>query len=213
MLYLVKTPNFIKRLFQNLTWEINTSKKVIYLTFDDGPTPKITNWVLSELEKYNAKATFFCIGKNILNHPDVFENIVNKGHAVGNHTNNHINSWKKQAKLYIENVNQAQKIIDPVLNDTNSVKLFRPPYGKLTLSVTKKLLKEDYKIIMWDVLSGDFDQSISKEKCLKNVIKNTTSGSIIVFHDSVKASGKLQFSLPKILDHFSEKGFSFEIIK
>tara|TARA_B110001450_G_scaffold25433_1_gene22446 strand:+ start:423 stop:1064 length:642 start_codon:yes stop_codon:yes gene_type:complete len=213
MLYLVKTPNFIKRLFQNLTWEINTSKKVIYLTFDDGPTPKITNWVLSELEKYNAKATFFCIGKNILNHPDVFENIVNKGHAVGNHTNNHINSWKKQAKLYIENVNQAQKIIDPVLNDTNSVKLFRPPYGKLTLSVTKKLLKEDYKIIMWDVLSGDFDQSISKEKCLKNVIKNTTSGSIIVFHDSVKASGKLQFSLPKILDYFSEKGFSFEIIK
>ena len=213
MLYLVKTPNFIKRLFQNLTWEINTSKKVIYLTFDDGPTPKITNWVLYELEKYNAKATFFCIGKNILNHPDVFENIVTKGHAVGNHTNNHINSWKKQAKLYIENVNQAQKIIDPVLNDTNSVKLFRPPYGKLTLSVTKKLLKEDYKIIMWDVLSGDFDQSISKEKCLKNVIKNTTSGSIIVFHDSVKASGKLQFSLPKILDYFSEKGFSFEIIK
>ena len=213
MLYLVKTPNFIKRLFQNLTWEINTSKKVIYLTFDDGPTPKITNWVLSELEKYNAKATFFCIGKNILNHPDVFENIVTKGHAVGNHTNNHINSWKKQAKLYIENVNQAQKIIDPILNSTNSVKLFRPPYGKLTLSVTKKLLKEDYKIIMWDVLSGDFDQSISKEKCLKNVIKNTTSGSIIVFHDSVKASGKLQFSLPKILDHFSEKGFSFEIIK
>ena len=207
MLYLVKTPNFIKRLFQNLTWEINTSKKVIYLTFDDGPTPKITNWVLSELEKYNAKATFFCIGKNILNHPDVFENIVTKGHAIGNHTNNHINSWKKQAKLYIENVNQAQKIIDPVLNDTNSVKLFRPPYGKLTLSVTKKLVKEDYKIIMWDVLSGDFDQSISKEKCLKNVIKNTTSGSIIVFHDSVKASEKLQFTLPKILDHFSKKGF------
>ncbi|MDC3388574.1 polysaccharide deacetylase family protein [Flavobacteriaceae bacterium] len=213
MLYLVKTPDFIKRLFQNLTWEINTSKKVIYLTFDDGPTPKITNWVLYELEKYNAKATFFCIGKNILNHPDVFENIVTKGHAIGNHTNNHINSWKKQAKLYIENVNQAQKIIDPVLNGTNSVKLFRPPYGKLTLSVTKKLVKEDYKIIMWDVLSGDFDQSISKEKCLKNVIENTTSGSIIVFHDSVKASEKLQFTLPKILDHFSKKGFSFEIIK
>jgi peptidoglycan/xylan/chitin deacetylase (PgdA/CDA1 family) len=213
MLYLVKTPNFIKRLFQNLTWEINTSKKVIYLTFDDGPTPKITNWVLSELEKHNAKATFFCIGKNILNHPDIFENIVTKGHAVGNHTNNHINSWKKQARLYIENVNQAQKILDPILNVTNSVKLFRPPYGKLTLSVTKKLLKEDYKIIMWDVLSGDFDQSISKEKCLKNVIKNTTSGSIIVFHDSVKASEKLQFALPKTLDHFSKKGFSFEIIK
>jgi peptidoglycan/xylan/chitin deacetylase (PgdA/CDA1 family) len=213
MLYFVKTPNFIKRLFQNLTWEINTSKKVIYLTFDDGPTPKITNWVLSELEKHNAKATFFCIGKNILNHPDIFENIVTKGHAVGNHTNNHINSWKKQARLYIENVNQAQKILDPILNVTNSVKLFRPPYGKLTLSVTKKLLKEDYKIIMWDVLSGDFDQSISKEKCLKNVIKNTTSGSIIVFHDSVKASEKLQFALPKILDHFSKKGFSFEIIK
>jgi peptidoglycan/xylan/chitin deacetylase (PgdA/CDA1 family) len=159
------------------------------------------------------KLRFFCIGKNILNHPDIFENIVTKGHAVGNHTNNHINSWKKQARLYIENVNQAQKILDPILNVTNSVKLFRPPYGKLTLSVTKKLLKEDYKIIMWDVLSGDFDQSISKEKCLKNVIKNTTSGSIIVFHDSVKASEKLQFALPKILDHFSKKGFSFEIIK
>jgi peptidoglycan-N-acetylglucosamine deacetylase len=213
MLYLVKTPNFIKKLFSSLTWSIPTYKKTIYLTFDDGPTPEITDWVLRELEKYNAKATFFCIGKNIIKHPDIFENIIIRGHAVGNHTNNHINSWKKQARIYIENVNQAQKIIDPVLNGTNSVKIFRPPYGKLTLSVNKKLVKEDYKIIMWDVLSGDFDQSISKEKCLKNVIENTTSGSIIVFHDSVKATKKLKFVLPKILEYFSEKGYLFDSIR
>ena len=208
MLYVVKTPNFVKKIFSSLTWHIATEEKNIYLTFDDGPTPEITNWVLNELEKYNAKATFFCIGKNILNHPSIFKTILEKGHRIGNHTNNHLNCWKKNTKTYIKNIAQAQNVIN--LNANQQEKLFRPPYGKLTNSVRKRVLKKGYKIIMWDILSGDFDTKISNEKCLKNVLNNSSNGSIIVFHDSVKASEKLKYVLPKTLKHFSEKGYTFK---
>lgn len=211
MLYFVKTPNIIKRIFPKLIWDIPSKKKVIYLTFDDGPTVDITKWVLSELDKYNAKATFFCIGKNIMHHPSIFQDIIKKGHAIGNHTHNHLNGWKKSSKTYLENINKAQKIIDKEIGNHNTIsqKFFRPPYGKTHTNVAKKLLHKNYKIIMWDVLSGDFDQVISKEKCLENVITNTTKGSIIVFHDSVKAFTNLKFTLPKVLAHFSEKGYEF----
>lgn len=213
MLYLVKTPTIIKKLFQNLTWNMTPSQKVIYLTFDDGPTPEITHWVLSELDKYNAKATFFCIGKNIHKNPHIFNEILEKGHVIGNHTNNHLNAWKKQANTYLDNIKQAQEIIDDSSQSNKPKNLFRPPYGKLTFTTTKKLIKNNYKIIMWDVLSGDFDPNITKEQCLENVIDNTTKGSIVVFHDSVKAAQKLQFVLPKVLQHFSDQGFSFEVIE
>ena len=215
MLYFAKTPNIIKRIFPKLTWDIPSEKKIIYLTFDDGPTEDITHWVLSELDKYNAKATFFCIGKKVMHHPSIFRDIIKKGHAIGNHTYNHINGWKKPSKVYIENIKKAQKVIDSNIGNYKlaSQKLFRPPYGKIHTNVAKKLLNKDYQIIMWDVLSGDFDLSIPKEKCLENVINNTTEGSIIVFHDSVKASRNLKFTLPKVLAYFSKRDYQFEVIQ
>lgn len=203
----------IKRLFSNLTWDIPSKKKVIYLTFDDGPTPEITSWVLSELKKHNAKATFFCIGKNITANPDIFKTILINGNTIGNHTHNHINGWEKSSKIYLENIEKAQQIINTEIEVIKKPILFRPPYGKIKNKIAEKLLKKGYKIIMWDVLSGDFDPSITKERCLKNVINNTSKGSIIVFHDSVKASVNLKYVLPKVLDHFSKKGYEFQSIQ
>jgi len=215
MLYFAKTPHIIKRLFPNLIWDIATKKKVIYLTFDDGPTPEITPWVLSELKKHNAKATFFCIGKNIINHPEITESIIDENHTIGNHTYNHLNGWLKTPKVYLENIKKAQHIIDTEIGTKKPTgfTFFRPPYGKIKTGVTKKLIEKGYQIIMWDVLSGDFDQSITKEKCLENVISNTEEGSIVVFHDSVKASENLKYTLPKVLDHFGKKGFTFKVLK
>lgn len=205
-LYTIKTPKLVKRLFPRLVWEFPITTKTIYLTFDDGPTPEITPWVLQELKKYNAKATFFCIGKNIEAHPEIFQNIIAGGHSIGNHTQHHENAWKVSAKIYLENIEATQKLLP------NTTKLFRPPYGKLTPKVCKNILKAGYKIIMWNVLSGDFDTTLSKEKCLKNVKENTTPGSIIVFHDSLKASKKVKYVLPEILAHFSKEGYNFEKI-
>ena len=157
---------------------------MIYLTFDDGPTPKITNWVLSELKKYDAKATFFCIGKNVIAYPHIFKAILKNGNTVGNHTHNHFNGWHKSSKIYLENISKAQQKIDTETKnqELEPKNIFRPPYGKIKNSTAKKLLEKGYKIIMWDVLSGDFDLSITKERCLKNVINNTSEGSIIVYY-------------------------------
>lgn len=211
MLYFVKTPHIIKRMFPKLVWHIPTNNKTIYLTFDDGPTPEITRWVLRQLKTYNAKATFFCIGKNALQHPDILTDIVTDGHMIGNHTNNHLNNWKVSGRTYLEDIEQANKILKQQLN-IKTLSLFRPPYGKIKLSTAKKLQKRGYKIIMWDVLSADFDQSITPEKCLDNVLQNTSNGSIIVFHDSVKASENLNYVLPKTLAYFSEKGYKFKAL-
>ena len=210
--YWIKTNRFIKKIFSKYIWDIHNSENKIYLSFDDGPTPEITEWVLEELKKYNAKATFFCIGNNIEKHPEIFAKVANEGHSIGNHTFNHLNGWKTSTKEYLENVNLCESSI---LNLKSTIlnlqpKLFRPPYGKIKLSQSKKLGQLSYKIIMWDVLSADFDTSISKEKCLDNVIKNTKSGSIIVFHDSVKAFPNLEYSLPKALKYWAAKGFIFE---
>ena len=210
--YWIKTNRFIKKIFSKYIWDIHNSENKIYLSFDDGPTPEITEWVLEELKKYNAKATFFCIGNNIEKHPEIFAKVANEGHSIGNHTFNHLNGWKTSTKEYLENVNLCESsslnLKSTILNLQS--KLFRPPYGKIKLSQSKKLGQLSYKIIMWDVLSADFDTSISKEKCLDNVIKNTKSGSIIVFHDSVKAFPNLEYSLPKALKYWASKGFIFE---
>ena len=211
----VKTPLVAKKMFPNYVWDIPTNDKVLYLTFDDGPTPEITNWTLNTLKEYNAKATFFCIGNNIEKHPEIFQNILNEGHAIGNHTNNHIKGWKTKAKDYLENTLEAENIItNHIQNSEFRIRnLFRPPYGQITPKQGNKLLELNYKIIMWDVLSFDWDKDVSKETCLKNVTSNATNGSIVVFHDSIKASKNMQYALPKVMEYYSEKGFVFKSLE
>ncbi len=206
MLYLVKTPRWLKKLFHRYTWDLTGSGNNIYLTFDDGPHPTITPFVLDELKKVGAKATFFCIGKNVAAHPGIYQRILHEGHAVGNHTNNHLKGWKTVDDEYLENIAIAGKFIDS--------RLFRPPYGRIKKSQGRALLdaKLGFDIIMWDVLSGDFDLSISKEKCLRNVIQNTVPGSIIVFHDSEKAFERMEYAMPQVLKIFTEKTFNFSVI-
>ncbi|MFV9552363.1 polysaccharide deacetylase family protein [Algibacter sp. PT7-4] len=211
----IKTPLIAKKLLANYVWDIPTQKKNIYLTFDDGPTPEITNWTLKTLKQYNAKATFFCIGNNIEKHPEIFQNVITSGHAIGNHTNNHIKGWKTKTEAYLKNIAKAQNIIESraiAIKSQNNTKLFRPPYGKITPKQGKKLIELGYKIIMWDVLSFDWDNSVTPENCLANVLTKTTKGSIIVFHDSVKASKNMTYALPRVLDFYSKKGYCFKAL-
>lgn len=219
--YFVKTPKIIQSIFTNYTWKIASHKKEIYLTFDDGPIPKITPWVLSTLEKFNAKATFFCVGDNIKKHPEVFKQIINHGHSIGNHTFNHLQGWKTNTYEYLQNIEKTENVIKklktdakPSTNDQQqpTTNLFRPPYGKIKPKQAKALQNKGYQIVMWDVLSADFDQKTSPEKCYQNVISNAKKGSIVVFHDSEKAFKNLEYTLPKVLDFFTEKGFVFKAL-
>jgi peptidoglycan/xylan/chitin deacetylase (PgdA/CDA1 family) len=205
-----KLPLFVKRLFPHYVWNISTEEKVIYLTFDDGPTPKITNWTLDVLAQYQAKATFFCLGYNVEKHPEIFQNIVEKGHAIGNHTYNHPHGWKSSTDAYLDNVIQAQDIIDFQLQQLTIDNLFRPPYGQISKRQGRRLIDLGYTIIMWSVLAIDWSSKTTKERALKNVIKNAKNGSIVVFHDSEKASKNMQYALPKMLEYFSNKGFKFQ---
>ncbi len=199
-------------MFPNYVWDIATNNKELYLTFDDGPTPEVTNWTLDILKQYDAKATFFCIGANVEKHPDIFKSIIKDGHTIGNHTQNHIKGWKTKTKVYLKEVKDAQTTIYSNLKNLNASKvtLFRPPYGQIKPKQGKKLIELGYQIIMWDVLSFDWEQDLSEEKCLENVISKSKEGSIIVFHDSVKASKNMMYALPKVLDIFSKKGYKFK---
>ena len=194
-MYLVKTPPFVQFLFKRLIWRFVDTKKV-YLTFDDGPVPEATPWVLDVLKEADIKATFFCVGENVKKYPEIYQRILDDGHTVGNHTYNHLNAWKTKSNEYLNNIGLASDEIDS--------KLFRPPYGKLSPKLSKKI-EADYDIIMWDILSGDFDSNISAEKCLTNVTAKAREGSIIVFHDSVKAIDKLKFVLPKVIEFFKSQ--------
>ncbi len=205
-LYLTKTPRIVQYFLRNYTWRFSTNKKEIYLTFDDGPTPEITDWVLDTLAKYNAKATFFCIGKNVIAEPKIYARILEENHQIGNHTHNHKKGSETDLKSYVNNILEAEKHLE------NPSKLFRPPYGRIKRKQAEKIKSLGYNIIMWDVLSADFDTTTIKEKCLQNVLKSTKKGSIIVFHDSVKASERLQYTLPKVLEYYSEKGYVFKAI-
>ena len=227
-MYLIKSPLLLKWYYPSLLWNNSRSEKVIYLTFDDGPIPNVTDFVLKTLKTFNAKATFFCIGDNIVKHPEVFHKVKNDGHAIGNHTFNHLKGWKTDNETYINNTLKCQE-----LTQTN---LFRPPYGRIRKSQIKSLQlaianaqfsvqtaqtqlstenslppteNTKLKIVMWDVLSGDFDLKLSPEKCYQNVIRHTENGSIIVFHDSLKAFDRLAYTLPRVLKYFTDKGFTF----
>lgn len=204
----IKTHWSIKKLFSNYVWDIPNNENKVYLTFDDGPTPEITQWTLILLKKYNAKATFFCIGDNIRKYPEIFQKIIADEHSIGNHTYNHLNGWKTSTDYYIENAKLYET--EHCKLNTANCQLFRPPYGKIKPSQSKILRKLGYKIIMWDVISYDFDATISKEQCLENVLKNVQSGSIIVFHDSKKAFQNLEYVLPRTLEFLKDKGFVFE---
>ncbi|HVX26934.1 MAG TPA: polysaccharide deacetylase family protein [Parafilimonas sp.] len=203
MFYSVRIPAWFIKLNHSLVWKIPTTEKILYLTFDDGPHETATPFVLDQLKQFNAKATFFCLGKNVASHPDIYKRILNEGHATGNHTYNHLNGWKEKKEKYIDDITDAAKYINS--------KLFRPPYGRVSPFVLKTLCKKlGYKIIMWHVLSGDFDEENTPEKCSENVINNAVPGSIIVFHDSQKAWNSLKLALPEVLKKFTEKGFSFK---
>ncbi len=200
-----KTPWILKQLYKKRIWSYPKGDNCVYLTFDDGPTAEVTNWVLDQLKEFNAKATFFCIGKNVKTHPAIYNRILNEGHSVGNHTYNHLNGWKTATQTYLKNVAEAAKYI--------SSKLFRPPYGRASFRQAAQLQKLGYKIIMWDVLAMDWDQNLNTEKCYQNIIKHTHDGSIIVFHDSAKAFKNLKNILPDLLKELKRRGFSFKAIE
>lgn len=206
----VKTHKLISYLFPKYVWKIPNSEKKIYLTFDDGPIPIVTEWVLEILKSENIKATFFCIGENIQKHPKIFQRIIAEGHSFGNHTFNHLNGWQTTTKDYINNFKLCES--EHLKLSTEHSFLFRPPYGKISPFQAKEILNKNFKIIMWSVLSYDFDTKTSPQKCLNNVIENTKSGSIIVFHDSLKAEQNLRYTLPKAIRYLKDNGFKFDVI-
>jgi peptidoglycan/xylan/chitin deacetylase (PgdA/CDA1 family) len=210
--YWIKTNWFIKKIFSNFTWDVSNTGNTVYLTFDDGPIPEVTEWVLAELKKHGFKATFFSIGENITKHPEIFKKVISEGHSIGNHTYNHLNGWNTSTEDYIENVARCEEAISKNINQNLKSKLFRPPYGKIKTVQSKAIRKLGYKIIMWDVLSADFDTTISREQCLDNVLSNVKPGSIIVFHDSVKAFKNLEYVLPKTLAFLKEKKINCDVL-
>lgn len=205
-----RTPFILPFLYPSLVWRIPSGKKELYLTFDDGPTSGTTEFVLEVLRKYAIRASFFCLGAKVIKHPEIVEKIVAFGHAIGNHTFNHPDGWNTNAKEYLADVNLcANELL--VVNDQWSTNLFRPPYGRITRSQIKQL-QGKYTIVMWDVLTRDYDPSLSAEKCLKASLKVVRDGSIIVFHDTVKAERNLTYALPRFVEECLNRGFTFETL-
>jgi peptidoglycan-N-acetylglucosamine deacetylase len=210
-MFIHKTNFIMRAMYPDFLWRVKTNEKVIYLTFDDGPIPDVTEFVLEELKKYQAKTTFFCIGGNIEKHPTIFQQIVNQGHTVGNHTFNHLKGWYTEDEEYLNNFRKCDAILRTSNIEHRTSNYFRPPYGRIKRSQAKEIIKT-HEIVMWDVLTGDYDQSISKETVLKKSLQHTEAGSIVLFHDSIKASRNLLYTLPRFLDHFSGQGFSFKCL-
>jgi peptidoglycan/xylan/chitin deacetylase (PgdA/CDA1 family) len=206
--YFIKTPWIVKQIFPAYVWSMPSDGSTVYLSFDDGPHPEITPWVLEELGKAEALATFFCIGNNVANHPGIYQRITQEGHAVGNHTHHHLNGWKTPEKEYLADVGRAAGLIRS--------NLFRPPYGKIRTKQAKQipnvLKTEKAKIIMWDVLSADFDAAFSPAQCLDNIVRHVEAGSIVVFHDSEKAWKNLKWLLPRVLAFLKDEGYRLKKI-
>lgn len=202
-MYLVKSPFWLNWLHPTLTWHKSRDNKCIYLTFDDGPIPVVTPYVLETLKAFGVKGTFFCIGDNVHKYPDIFERVVNEGHRIGNHTFNHLKGWGTYDNVYLDNVQKCAELVHS--------NLFRPPYGKAKKS-QYAILNTQYSVIMWDVLSGDFDTDLKPEKCLQNVLRHTGNGSIVVFHDSIKAFPRLEYTLPRALELWKKQGYEFGVL-
>jgi peptidoglycan-N-acetylglucosamine deacetylase len=200
---IAKIPPFLSRIFRSLTWEMSAVDKTVYLTFDDGPTPEVTDWVLEQLEKHHAGATFFCLGCNVKRNPEIYSKILTGGHAVGNHSFSHKKGFRSSVSSYVADVDRAAELIGS--------RLFRPPYGRIRPAQVRRL-RERYKIIMWSVLSVDYDRRVPGPQVVKNVLENVRPGSIIVFHDSVKASKNLYHALPEVLEHLSAEGYRMEAL-
>lgn len=200
-MFLAKTPKLLQALLPYYTWSMPASGKELYLTFDDGPIPEVTPWVLDTLRRYHARATFFCVGDNVQKHPEIFQRLLEDGHSVGNHTFHHLNGWQTEHVTYLHNVRRCARLVKS--------RLFRPPYGRL-MPRQREFLQRHYRIVMWDVLSGDYDINISPEQCLRNVTDNAQPGSIILMHDSLKAERNLRYVLPAALEYFAGQGYHFE---
>lgn len=196
---IVRPPSLLTRALHRMTWDLHGDHREVYLTFDDGPTPVVTPWVLERLDEAGAKGTFFCLGRNVDKHPEIYEQILTRGHSVGNHSYSHLKGFRSSVRRYMDDINLASDMIDS--------KLFRPPYGRIFPGQVKAVL-EQYDIIMWDVLSIDYNQGLSGERVLQNVTRNVKPGSIIVFHDSDKASENLYYALPRTLEFLKEEGYS-----
>ena len=206
-MYFIKTPFWLRLIYRSCIWRKPNQDRVLYLSFDDGPHPEATPFVLEQLAHFDAKASFFCIGKNVQLYPTIYDAILAAGHVVGNHTQNHMNGWENTTENYITDIQEATKVIDS--------NLFRPPYGRISFSQMKALRLDPalpQQIVMWDVLSGDFDTTITGDQCAQNVIQHAGPGSIVVFHDSAKAMDRLRIALPKVLAHFSKIGYQFEAL-
>jgi len=202
-MYTVKAPFILHWLYPTLTWHRSRTEKRIFLTFDDGPIPDVTPLVINTLNNYGVKATFFCVGENIKKHPDLFNTLLENGHRIGNHTYNHLNGWKTPDDIYLKNVDRCEQL--------TATRLFRPPYGRGKRSQYAEL-KKNYEIVMWDVLSGDFDTKLSPEKCLDNVLRYTQRGSIIVFHDNIKAIPRVAYALPRAIEQWMADGYEFGVL-
>jgi peptidoglycan-N-acetylglucosamine deacetylase len=201
---MISPPAALRKLWPGALWKLNTQEKVLYFTFDDGPIPGVTAFVLDTLQQFNAKATFFMVGQNVGKHPDVYERILKEQHGIGNHTEHHLNAWHCSGKQYFDDVEECNKRLHS--------RMFRPPYGKLKFLQGVKLRQAGYRLVMWDVLSYDFDSRVSPVQCAQHVISRASEGSIIVFHDSVKAKRNLEYALPKCLEHFAHAGYRFEAL-
>jgi len=204
LFYFKKIPNLISSAASKSLWHLPRDKKQIALTFDDGPTVEVTEYVINVLRYYNIKATFFCIGNNIINAPMLFISLKSEGHTIGNHTYSHLDGWFTKFEDYINDVQATSKLTDS--------KLFRPPYGRITISQAKELRRLGYSIIQWDVMPGDFDEKLSQEDCLRHAIQYTENGSIIALHDSTVAQVNLEYMLPRYIDHCLQSGYQFVTI-
>lgn len=203
MVLIAQLPVFIRALFRGVTWRMDRHEKVIYLTFDDGPIPEVTPWVLDLLDQSGIKATFFCVGENVMRYPEIYDEIVRRGHRTGNHTYNHLRGFFTNTADYMENVEKAAQYI--------SSNLFRPPHGELKASQLRAL-RQKFQVVQWDVITHDYSRKISPETVLRITLKYVRRGSIVVFHDSLKAEPNLKYALPKTIDYLVEKGYQFRTL-